>query len=155
MHQSIVAQLKEKWGHVYNGFDATWRIWAAGILKQPLHTHSSAISLPPPANLLHLFERVPYGAEVRIEQAQQNFHLSTDIVNACLKDYDVLIRAAQDMLAASQEIIRRISSGIDVMNTKKKMLEAMAITIRPIDDANLDAILRSIPNTEDNEHAEA
>ncbi|KAH9111300.1 hypothetical protein LEN26_013505 [Aphanomyces euteiches] len=119
MHQSIVAQLKEKWGHVYNGFDATWRIWAAGILKQPLHTHSSAISLPPPANLLHLFERVPYGAEVRIEQAQQNFHLSTDIVNACLKDYDVLIRAAQDMLAASQEIFRRISSGIDVMNTKK------------------------------------
>ncbi|KAG9414284.1 hypothetical protein AC1031_013481 [Aphanomyces cochlioides] len=140
LHQETVAQLKQKWSSLYRAFEATWRMWAS-------HMHSHLISLPPPSCMLHLFERVGHGAEERLEQVQHNLSLSNDVVDSCLADLGSYKEADSDLL-------RRIENGIENMQAKKRIIEAVVSDIQASINPSTVHTAHAIPNCEDIDHEE-
>ncbi|KAH9075068.1 hypothetical protein Ae201684P_003753 [Aphanomyces euteiches] len=147
LHQATVAQLKEKWSRTYRAYEATWRMWASTILKKPLHMHTHLISLPPPSNILQLFDRVGDGAEERLQQVQRNLILSNDVVESCLADLESYREATSDLL-------RRIEVGIERMKSKKRIIDAVLVDVHASITASSLSAAHLIPNIEDIDHAD-
>ncbi|KAG9399960.1 hypothetical protein AC1031_011426 [Aphanomyces cochlioides] len=148
--QCIQVPIRDREGAVAESMHqtmATWRMWAAGILKKSLHLHSSLAAMPPPSNMLRLFERVATAADELIPQVQQNLHLSSDTVDSCLEDLVVL----KD---ATKELVRRVETMIESMKSKKRIIEAISCDVRRNSDENIADAIHSIPNAKDTDHAE-
>ncbi|RQM29963.1 hypothetical protein B5M09_012409 [Aphanomyces astaci] len=148
LHQETVALLKDKWATIYSAYEATWRMWAASILKKPFHQHAISIDLPPPSNMLHLFSSVPNGPQRQMANLEQNATMSLDVVDSCVEELQAVLRYTED---ASE----RVKRSIEFMNGKRRVIQGFMHQMQQAaQHAEVVAAIAAIPNAQDVDHSD-
>ncbi|ETV90064.1 hypothetical protein H310_15104 [Aphanomyces invadans] len=147
-HSQMVRELKGQWSTTYSSFESNWRMWEAYILKTPTHQHALHISNPPPATMLHLFEPVLNGAQVRNQNLQSSMAVALDVVDSSLEGLATLKWYIHDVAS-------RIELDETALRAKRRAIEGFLQEVTPVAQrTDLIDLLRNIPNVNDNEHKE-
>ncbi|KAG9408412.1 hypothetical protein AC1031_021650 [Aphanomyces cochlioides] len=148
LHPETVALLKQRWDTTYQAYDATWRMWAASILKKPFHQHAISIALLPPLNMLHLFQSVPNGPQQRTANLEQNLTMALDVVDSCKEELENVLRYTED---ASM----RVKKAHESMEIKCRMIKSFMAQMQQADEhAEVMNMIRSIPKADDVDHSD-
>ncbi|KAF0775211.1 hypothetical protein AaE_001089 [Aphanomyces astaci] len=147
-NQDMVRQLKQAWSGSFTATEATWRMWAATILRKPTHEHTVLVRDHPPTQMIHLFDSVSNGAQHRNANVQRSLVLARDVVQTAHED---LARICAD----AEGLVVRCKAGLVALEVKRRTIESSLDDVTRLEHSGgIPNILQDIPNTEDMEHME-
>ncbi|KAG9409116.1 hypothetical protein AC1031_019378 [Aphanomyces cochlioides] len=148
---NIAEQLQECWSGVFRGHEMAWLMWAARISKKALYLHAGDIAQPPPSELARWFTPIGSSAEEHVEALRRNVQLASEVVDGVIAH----VSRVQEVQEAQFQLLRNGFNGMmDMLQAKKRVIEAYAADLRPLhDNETLLEELTHIPNVPDDCHA--
>ncbi|RHX99574.1 hypothetical protein DYB25_010704 [Aphanomyces astaci] len=96
--------------------------------------------------MIHLFDSVLNGAQVRNVNTQRSLVLARDVVITSIED-------TTRILTDAEVVVARAKAALEALEVKKRMIESSLEDVTPLALAQ-DSMLVDIPNVEDLEHME-
>lgn len=106
--QELSKELRLKHGHIWNGHEIAWSIWANAILTAPVHQHEALKNdSTPPASCLDLFS-ITEGEH--IQRIRREYRVAHNLNNSYHADVENVMDAFIAIKEIHQEQTQRIST---------------------------------------------